>query len=165
MPEELMIIRPCGPADSPAIAAIINDAAQAYRGVIPADRWHEPYMSLDELTSEIAHGVQFWGSEDDGSLVGVMGVQQVLDATLIRHAYVSSAYQSRGVGAELLKMLVEKSRRPLLVGTWADAQWAIRFYQRHGFRLVAPEEKDRLLDTYWRIPERQRDTSVVLEYV
>lgn len=158
------MIRRCSDADTPAIEAIVNEAAQAYRGVIAADCLHEPYMPRVELLAEIAAGVQFWGWEESGSLVGVMGIQSVGDVTLIRHAYVLSAYQGRGVGGALLDTLVGQSTGKLLVGTWTDAEWAIRFYQRHGFRLVPTAEKDWLLNTYWKISERQRETSVVLVY-
>ena len=156
------MVRHCTAADSPAIDAIINDAAQAYRGVIPADRWHEPYMPRDALQAEIARGVDFWGWDSPEGLAGVMGIQNVRDVTLIRHAYVRSHLQGHGIGGELMRALIAKAERRLLVGTWAAAHWAIRFYERHGFRLVAAEEKDRLLDTYWSIPPRQRDVSVVL---
>ena len=159
------MIRRCTDADFAVIEATINDAARAYRGVIPADRWHEPYMSRSDLAAEIAAGVEFWGWEDAGALVGVMGIQRVRDVTLIRHAYVLPNHQGRGIGGALLDALVARTTGRLLVGTWAAAEWAIRFYQRHGFRLVPPEEKDRLLETYWTIPARQRDTSVVLVHV
>lgn len=159
------MVRQCSNADIPVIETIINEAAQAYRGVIPSDCCHEPYMPRHELLDEIAAGVQFWGSDDSGSLIGVIGSQKVNDATLIRHAYVLSAHQNRGIGGELLEQLVGQSSGQLLVGTWAAAEWAIRFYQRHGFRLVSTEEKDRLLNTYWKISPRQRETSVVLRYV
>ena len=142
--------------------AIINAAAEAYRGVIPADRWHDPYMPADELDSEIAAGVTFWGYEDNGELLGVMGIQPVRDVTLIRHAYVAPGTQRRGIGGALLEHLVRPGERPMLVGTWAAAEWAISFYRRHGFELVSPEEKTRLLQAYWSIPERQIETSVVL---
>jgi N-acetylglutamate synthase-like GNAT family acetyltransferase len=156
------VIRACGAGDLQRIESIVNEAAQAYRGVIPADRWHEPYMPREELEAEIAAGVRFWGIEEDGELVGVMGLQDVKDVTLIRHAYVRTRRQRSGIGGALMEALVGRTRRPLLVGTWAAAHWAIRFYERHGFRLVASPEKDRLLDTYWTIPARQRETSVVL---
>jgi len=156
------MIRRCTAVDFDVIEAIINEAAQAYRGVIPADCWHEPYMTRSHLASEIDAGVDFWGWEESGALVGIMGLQTLRDATLIRHAYVASAHQGRGVGAELLRALIALAPGLLLVGTWAAAEWAIRFYQRHGFRLVSTEEKDRLLSTYWRIPVRQQQTSVVL---
>jgi len=159
----ISMIRRCEDDDTPEIVAIINEAASVYRGVIPADCWHEPYMTLSHLRSEIASGVEFWGWEDRGALAGVMGLQQVRDVTLIRHAYVRSSHQSRGIGAALLGQLASSTTRPLLVGTWAAAHWAIRFYERHGFALVASEtEKNQLLATYWNIPPRQRDTSVVL---
>jgi GNAT superfamily N-acetyltransferase len=175
--------------------AVINAAATAYDGVIPADRYHVPYMPAGELRAEIAAGVRFWGwyqeregggresdGEEGGELRGLMGIQDVEDVTLIRHAYVLPEHQGRGVGGRLLAHLLglpqlaapphaESSphaegvpRRPLLVGTWADAAWAVRFYERHGLRLVTPEEKDRLLRRYWRIPERQVETSVVLRH-
>jgi GNAT superfamily N-acetyltransferase len=156
------MIRRCTEADLPAIEAIVNEAAQAYRGAIPADCWHEPYMTRAAVDDAIATGVAFWGWDDAGALIGVMGIQPVRDVTLIRHAYVRAAHQGRGIGGALLRFLFDRATGPVLVGTWAAAEWAIRFYQRHGFRLVPPDEKDRLLDTYWRIPDRQRDTSVVL---
>ena len=156
------MIRPCTAADIPVMDAIINEAAEKYRGVIPADCWHEPYMSRRELESEIAAGVRFSGWEDAGELVGVMGVQKVKDATLIRHAYVRTAQQGRGIGGKLLTELSSSVAGPLLIGTWADASWAIRFYQGHGFQLMPTEEKNRLLGIYWTISARQRDTSVVL---
>jgi len=144
------------------IYEIINDAAQAYSGVIPADCWKEPYMSKDELRYEMDAGVAFWGYEEDGRLVGVMGIQHVQDVTLIRHAYVRTSQQHRGIGGQLLSYLRNQTVYPVLVGTWADAIWAIRFYEKHGFRLVSSEEKDRLLRKYWSIRERQIETSVVL---
>ncbi len=156
------MIRPCDEHDLTAIHAIINDAAQAYRGVIPADRWHEPYMSESELRREIESGVAFWGYEEQGELVGVMGIQPVDDVTLIRHAYVRTARRRQGIGSRLLTHLLALGQGPTLIGTWAAASWAIRFYQQHGFRLVTPAQKDRLLRRYWRIPERQIETSVVL---
>ena len=155
-------LRRCQPADFTAIWTIINEGAAAYRGVIPADCLHDPYMTSVELSQEIANGVQFWGCEDNGVLAGVMGSQEVADVTLIRHAYVRTDYQRQGVGAELLAHLRTRTSRPVLIGTWADAHWAIRFYQRFGFRLVTLEEKERLLRKYWQIPTRQIETSVVL---
>jgi GNAT superfamily N-acetyltransferase len=155
-------IRRCRDDDRPAILAIVNAAAEAYRGVIPADRWHEPYMGADELDGEIATGVVFWGYEDEGGLVGVMGIQTVGDVDLIRHAYVRPGRQRGGIGGALLRHLRDRASRPMLVGTWAAAGWAIRFYERHGFELVSPERKTELLRTYWSIPERQIETSVVL---
>jgi GNAT superfamily N-acetyltransferase len=157
-------IRPCRDDERGAILAIINSAAEAYRGVIPADRWHEPYMESRELESEIAAGVRFWGYEADGELIGVMGVQTVHDVSLIRHAYVLPESQRRGVGAALLRHLRGTSSGRVLVGTWAAADWAIRFYRRHGFELVSPELKTALFKTYWTIPDRQIETSVVLAH-
>ncbi len=156
------MIRRCTDADVSAILDIINDAADAYRGVIPADCWHEPYMSRAALEAEIGAGVQFRCWDEAGVVAAVMGLQNVRDATLIRHAYVRRSHQRSGLGATLLNHLSREAGGPLLVGTWAAAEWAIRFYQRHGFRLVGNDEKDRLLDTYWNIPPRQRETSVVL---
>lgn len=144
---------------------IVNAAAEAYRGVIPADRWREPYMDAAELDREIASGVVFWGVEDpQGELVGVMGIQAVGDVDLIRHAYVRPEHQGRGIGRALLEHLVARAERPLLVGTWAAAEWAIRFYERNGFQTVGEAEKNRLLRAYWSIPERQVETSVVLAH-
>jgi GNAT superfamily N-acetyltransferase len=142
--------------------AIINSAAEAYRGVIPADRWHEPYMPARELDDEIAAGVAFWGYEADGALVGVMGIQPVRDVDLIRHAYVLPESQGRGVGGALLEHLRSLTARRMLVGTWATAEWAISFYERHGFEATSSEQKTALLKTYWTIPDRQVETSVVL---
>lgn len=156
------MIRHCTDADLPAIEAVINEGAQAYRGVIPPDRWHEPYMTASALRAEIDSAVDFWGWEESGTLAGVMGIQHVRGVTLIRHAYVRTAHQGRGIGGALLAFLTGQASGPLLVGTWAAAEWAIRFYQRHGFRLVPPAEIDRLLSTYWNIPPRQKETSVVL---
>ncbi len=178
-------VRPCSDADFGAMVEVINAAATAYAGVIPEDRYHVPYMPAEELRGEIAAGVRFWGcfeggdrgdagtpgtavsgaTEADASaerLVGVMGIQDVDDVTLIRHAYVWPERQGEGVGGRLLAYLMGLPHQPLLVGTWADATWAVRFYERHGFRLVTPAEKDRLLRRYWRIPDRQVETSVVL---
>src|SRR3954469_8145444 len=155
-------VRECAGEDRPAILAIVNAAAEAYRGVIPADRWREPYMPREELDGEIAAGVAFWGYEADGELVGVMGIQSLGEVDLIRHAYVSPGSQRRGVGGALLEHFARSSTRRMLVGTWSAADWAIRFYRRHGFELVSLELKDRLLSEYWRIPDRQIETSVVL---
>jgi N-acetylglutamate synthase-like GNAT family acetyltransferase len=156
------MIRRCDGRDFESIWAIINDGAQAYRGTIPQDRWAEPYMSREKLQYEIDDGVVFWGYEDAGNLLGVMGLQKVRDVTLIRHAYVRTSSQKRGVGAHLLSHLRLLTERPVLIGTWADALWAIRFYEKHGFQMVSIPEKDRLLKQYWSIPERQVETSVVL---
>jgi N-acetylglutamate synthase-like GNAT family acetyltransferase len=155
-------IRPCRQVDFDMVYAIVNDAAEAYRGVIPADCWKVPYMSREELRHEIATGVVFWGCEKNAELAGVMGIQDILDVTLIRHAYVRTAMQKQGIGGKVLAELMEHTTRPTLVGTWAAAEWAVRFYQRHGFQLVSLAEKDRLLRKYWSIPDRQIETSVVL---
>lgn len=156
-------IRPCREDEQGAILDIVNAAAEAYRGVIPADRWHEPYMSAQDLRDEIAAGVAFSGFQADGVLLGVMGIQAVRDVDLIRHAYVRPGQQRSGVGAALLRHLRERAQRPVLVGTWADASWAIAFYRRNGFVSVPQERANALLRSYWRIPERQIETSVVLE--
>ena len=158
------MIRRCTDSDVPNIFAIVNDAAQAYKGVIPADCWHEPYMPLEELKEEIAAGVKFWGYEERGQLIGVMGMQPVKDVTLIRHAYVKTEMRNRGIGRKLLAHLLGQIKGRILVGTWRAAGWAIKFYQKHGFQLVSEVEKDRLLKTYWNIPKRQIETSVVLVY-
>jgi GNAT superfamily N-acetyltransferase len=155
--------RPCRDDERDEILAIVNRAAEAYHGVIPADRWREPYMPAAELDDEIAAGVRFWGWEEEGELVGVMGVQSLDGADLIRHAYVRPDRQRRGVGAKLLDHLLELSTQPVLVGTWGDAGWAIAFYERHGFELTSRERTTELLRTYWTIPDRQIETSVVLE--
>ena len=156
------MIRKCTDGEFETIYSIINEAANAYRGVIPDDRWHEPYMPEAELRQEIDDGVVFWGYEENEELLGVMGIQHVQDVTLIRHAYVRTFHQNRGIGGKLLSALRQQTNRPTLVGTWAAAVWAIRFYEKRGFRRVSTEEKDRLLRKYWSIPERQVDTSVVL---
>jgi len=160
--KERFMIRQCDDRDFETIYSIINNASQAYKGIIPGDRWKEPYMSKEELRHEIDDGVIFWGYEEDGEMIGVMGIQEVQDITLIRHAYVRTTRRNQGIGGKLLAFLREQTTRPILLGTWADAIWAIRFYEKHGFRLVSREEKDRLLKKYWSIPERQIETSVVL---
>ena len=157
-----MAIRKCTDADFDAVLDIINDAATAYRGVIPADCWSEPYMPRQELKEEIEAGILFWGFEDNGTLVGVMGLQDRGDVSLIRHAYVRSSQRSRGIGTHLLHALEAMTDKPLLIGTWADATWALTFYQKNGYRLLSGAESSRLLHTYWSIPERQVETSVVL---
>ena len=156
------MIRASRDDDLPPMLAIINDAAQAYRGVIPADRWHEPYMPPEELVKEIADGIQFWVYEDDGRMTGVMGIQDKGEVALVRHAYVSTKLQRKGVGAALLKHVESLTTKPILIGTWRAATWAISFYQRNGFTLVEDAEKDRLLRRFWSIPDRQIETSVVL---
>ena len=157
-----MLIRKSVDADLATILAIVNDGAQAYRGVIPADRWHDPYMPEDELEREIAAGVVFWVAEEDGRLLGVMGIQDKGDVALVRHAYVASALQKKGVGTTLLRHVESLTDKPILIGTWASASWAIDFYRRNGYTVVPDQVKDRLLQTYWSIPTRQVETSVVL---
>jgi GNAT superfamily N-acetyltransferase len=156
------VIRLCHQRDIDRIHAIINDSARAYEGHIPEDCYHEPYMPKDKLLSEIADGVVFYGYEDDGLLVAVMGLQDKGPVILIRHAYTSTEKRGKGIGSSLLEYLLEMTAKPVLVGTWQDAKWAIRFYEKHGFRLANKEQKDRLLREYWSIPERQVETSVVL---
>ena len=156
------MIRQLRESDLPAAWAIINDAAQAYRGVIPADRWHEPYMPREELAAEIAAGVVFWIAENDARLLGVMGIQDKGDVALVRHAYVAPAMQRKGVGRALLRHVQSLADKPVLIGTWAAASWAVDFYVRNGFTVVSDGEKNRLLRKYWSIPERQIETSVVL---
>jgi N-acetylglutamate synthase-like GNAT family acetyltransferase len=156
------MIRRCDERDFDEIWTIINDGAQAYKGIIPEDRWSEPYMPREKLRHEIDAGVAFWCVEEDGTLEGVMGVQPVQDVTLIRHAYVRTAGQKRGIGGQLLAHLRTLATGPVLIGTWADAVWAIGFYKKHGFHVVGAEDKERLLRRYWNIPERQIETSVVL---
>lgn len=155
-------IRRCNLAETGDILAIINAAAEAYRGVIPADRWHEPYMPADELAAEMADGVTFSGCETGGRLVGVMGVQRRRNVDLIRHAYVLPEWQGHGIGSRLLQHLCKAAKRQILIGTWATADWAIRFYGRHGFAAVASDDIAPLLRAYWKVPERQIATSVVL---
>ena len=157
--EKIEMIRECTETDFKRIFEIINDAAHAYKGIIPEDRWHEPYMPFDELMKEIEDGVFFWGLELDGHLLGVMGIQDKGEVTLIRHAYVSARAQKLGIGTKYLESLTEKD---VLIGTWATASWAISFYQKNGYVLVSEKEKNRLLRKYWSIPERQVETSVVL---
>ena len=156
------MIRRCDNKDFEIVCSIINEAAQVYKGVIPGDRWKIPYMSKEELKHEINAGVEFWGYEANGQLIGVMGIQPVQDVTLIRHAYVRQKGQNQGVGTKLLVELCRQTDRPILIGTWAAAAWAIHFYQKHGFKQVPPQEKNRLLEKYWSIPARQVETSVVL---
>jgi N-acetylglutamate synthase-like GNAT family acetyltransferase len=157
-----MRIREATCADHARMLEIVNEAAQAYRGVIPADRWHEPYMTAQEMADEIADGVRFWVAEDDGGIQGVMGIQDRGDVTLVRHAYVARTSQRGGVGGALLHHLLALTDKPVLIGTWAAATWAIDFYRKHGFVLTTREEKEALLRRYWSIPSRQVETSVVL---
>jgi N-acetylglutamate synthase-like GNAT family acetyltransferase len=156
------LIRPCTDQDLEDILEVINDAAQAYKGVIQSDRFKDPYMAPKELRREIEHGVRFWGFEQDGQLLGVMGLQDIEDVTLIRHAYVRTTHRRRGIGGRLLKDLRSKRIRPLLVGTWAAAEWAVQFYRQHGFEMVPRDQVSPLLRRYWSVPERQIETSVVL---
>ena len=155
-------LRACTPADLEAILAVVNDAAQAYKGIIPEDRWHEPYMPLAELRDEVAAGVRFFGFEESGELIGVMGIQDRGEVDLIRHAYVKTRHRNRGIGARLLAHIESLSAKPILIGTWAAADWAIRFYEKHGYRVLPREDTERLLRRYWSVPERQIATSVVL---
>jgi GNAT superfamily N-acetyltransferase len=155
-------IRAATSGDVAVIHEIINDAAHAYEGVIPADRWHEPYMPMPELESEIGKGVRFYCAIRAARIVGVMGIQDVKDVTLIRHAYVRTAERRRGIGQALLEHLKRLTTRPVLIGTWKAATWAIRFYEKNGFRVTTEAEKNRLLRTYWTIPDRQVEESVVL---
>jgi len=148
--------------DFEEIFAIINDAAIAYKGVIPPDRWHEPYMTKEELQGQIEEGVRFSCYVDNNELIGVMGIQDKADVELIRHAYVRTKRRNKGIGTLLLQELIKDAKKPILIGTWKAAVWAIRFYEKHGFRLVEEEEKNRLLKKYWAIPDRQVETSVVL---
>jgi len=159
-----MHIQKLSDADLEAIYSIINEAAEAYKGKIPPDCYHEPYMSQMELQNEISAGIQFYGITHEGKLAAVMGIQPVGDVTLIRHAYTLPKYQSHGRGSPLLRYLLSLAKtRCILVGTWQVASWAIRFYQKHGFILLSREETNRLLGTYWNIPKRQNETSTVLE--
>lgn len=149
-------------SDFKDIYEIINDAASAYKGIIPADRWKEPYMTEDELQSQIADGVEFWCYQQDDAIIGVMGIQHKPDVTLIRHAYVKTIARNKGIGGKLLNHLSTLTEKPILIGTWADATWAISFYLKNGFRQVSFKEKEELLRKYWNIPLRQVETSVVL---
>jgi GNAT superfamily N-acetyltransferase len=155
-------IRLCRDDERTAMLGIVNAAAEAYRGVIPSDCWHDPYMPTRDFDHEIASGVEFWGYEAGGELVGVMGIQPVQDVYLIRHAYVLPSHQRHGVGAALIAHLRHLTTTRMLVGTWSAATWAIRFYQRHNFRLLTPERTRALLERYWMITDRQIETSVVL---
>jgi GNAT superfamily N-acetyltransferase len=157
------MIRQCTDNDVSSIFNIVNDAASAYKGVIPADRWHEPYMPMDEVRNEISQGVVFWAYSENGKDIdGVMGIQAVRDVTLIRHAYVKTALRRKGIGAKLLQTLIPMAATGILIGTWRDATWAVRFYEKNGFTMVSEQEKSMLLKKYWNIPDRQVETSVVL---
>jgi N-acetylglutamate synthase-like GNAT family acetyltransferase len=159
---KVVLIRKSVEADSAPMLAIVNAAAQAYRGVIPADRWREPYMPSDELEKEIADGVIFWVAEEEGRLLAVMGIQDKGEVALVRHAYVTPTVQRKGVGTSLLRHVQGLTGKPVLIGTWADASWAIEFYRRNGFTVVPNSYKESLLRRYWSIPARQVETSVVL---
>ena len=148
--------------DFDEIYNVINDGAIAYKGIIPADRWHEPYMTKEELRTQIEHGVRFSCYIDDNKIIGVMGIQDKKEVNLIRHAYVVTNQRKKGIGTILLQELIKKSEKPILIGTWKAAHWAITFYEKHGFSLVSEEEKNILLKKYWHIPTRQVETSVVL---
>ena len=152
----------CEQSDIKEICEVVNDGATAYKGVIPADRWHEPYMTEEALKGQIDEGIQFWGYKEEQEIMGVMGIQYKGEVTLIRHAYVRTTYRNKGIGSKLLEHLYAISTTPVLIGTWATATWAIGFYQKHGFRLLPEEEKNNLLRKYWTIPPRQIETSVVL---
>ncbi|OQP40826.1 GNAT family N-acetyltransferase [Niastella yeongjuensis] len=156
------MIVPCNSSDIKTIHDIINDGASAYKGIIPADRWHEPYMTMNELQTQIGEGVEFWCCKTGEIIEGVMGIQFKDDVTLIRHAYVRTAKRNSGIGGKLLTHLRSLTETRILIGTWTDAKWAIAFYEKHGFRLVTEQEKNSLLRRYWNIPERQVETSVVL---
>ena len=156
------MIRRCERGDFEEILEVINDGATAYRGIIPADCWKEPYMPKEELAREMVEGVLFWGWYERKRLIGVMGIQQVQEVTLIRHAYVRTTQRNRGIGVKLLTHLRGVTNRPILIGTWKSATWAVRFYEKHGFRRLSGVEKDRLLKKYWTVPERQIRASVVL---
>ena len=156
------MIRNATDEDFEEIFNIINDAAIAYKGVIPPDRWREPYMTREELQSQIEDGVHFSCYVENNEIVGVMGIQDKSDVALIRHAYVRTLQRNKGIGTILLQALIKDAKKPILIGTWKAADWAIRFYEKRGFRLVEENEKDRLLKKYWAIPDRQVETSVVL---
>ena len=159
------MIRSLSSIDSDVIFRIINEAARAYKGIIPADRWNEPYMPMDKLKEELEAGVRFFGWQEEDITIGVMGFQPVKDTTLIRHAYVLANQQRRGIGEKLLNNLLSLAKTSeILVGTWKAAWWAICFYQKHGFALVSREEGHKLLRKYWDIPERQVETSAVLAF-
>lgn len=157
-----MSVKRCDAEDTERIWEIINSAAVAYRSVIPADRWHEPYMTRAALQHEIHDGVEFWGVDQFGLLAGIMGAQDKSDVALIRHAYVQPKSQHSGIGTTLLQHIATKAAKPILVGTWAAATWAITFYERNGYRRVPVAQQAALLNQYWSIPQRQIETSVVL---
>ncbi len=157
-----MISRSDDQRDFDIIHEIINESSMAYKGIIPPDRWHEPYMSKKELQTQIDEGVEFWNYAEHNEILGIMGIQDKVDVTLIRHAYVRTSSRQKGIGGKLLKHLISMSETPILIGTWKDASWAIDFYKKHDFRVLSDEEKNKLLRIYWSIPERQVETSIVL---
>jgi len=156
------MIRKATAEDFEEIFNIINDAAIAYKDVIPSDQWHEPYMTREELQSQIEEGVRFSCYMENNEIVGVMGIQDKSDVALIRHAYVRTKQRKKGIGTLLLQELIKDAKKPILIGTWKAADWAIRFYEKHDFRLMEEEEKNRILKKYWTIPDRQVEASVVL---
>ncbi len=156
------MIRECTDKDFDEILAVINDGATAYRDVIPADCYHEPYMSKQDLRIALKEGITFWAKENDEAICGIMGIQNVDDVTLIRHAYVRTSQQRNGVGSKLLSHLLRLANLPVLVGTWRAADWAIQFYRQHGFEILSQEHMSEILQRYWSISERQIETSVVL---
>ena len=158
----ILAVSACTESDAPVIFEIINQSAMAYKGAIPADQWHEPYMPRSELDAELARGVRFYGCRSAGELIGVMGIEPVKDVTLIRHAYVRPEYRRAGIGGMLLTFLRRLTHRPVLIGTWKAATWAIRFYEKNGFVLVGEDERKRLLEKYWTVPEKQKNVAVVL---
>ncbi|MFC6860543.1 GNAT family N-acetyltransferase [Zunongwangia atlantica] len=160
-----MIIKSDPKKDFATIHEIINDASIAYKGVIPSDRWKEPYMTEEELQEQIIEGVEFWNFEENNKILGVMGIQFKNDVTLIRHAYVRTSERQKGIGGKLLRHLIQMSKTPILIGTWASASWAISFYTKNGFKVLPETEKNKLLKNYWNIPERQVETSIVLASV
>ena len=157
-----MILKSNIKKDFNSIYKIINEAAFAYKGIIPKDRWKEPYISKEELKIQINEGVEFWNYQNDNEIIGVMGIQFENKVTLIRHAYIKTFFQQKGIGSKLLIHLIEMVKTPVLIGTWADASWAINFYKKHGFKVLSNEQKNNLLNTYWKVPERQMQTSVIL---
>lgn len=158
------LIRLCNRNEMDEIYQIINDAAVAYKGIIPNDRYHEPYMALNELEEEMDDGVIFWGYTDSNDqLIGVMGLQDKGEVSLIRHAYVRTIHRNSGIGSKLLEHLMNLTEKTILIGTWQSASWAIKFYVKNGFELVSAEDKVKLLNHYWNVPARQIETSVVLK--
>jgi N-acetylglutamate synthase-like GNAT family acetyltransferase len=156
------MIRECDEKDFESILGIINDAAMKYKGVIPAECWREPYMSEEALKKDIESGVQFYGYEEVNVLIGVMGIQYFPDVTLIRDAYVRGSAQGKGIGGTLLRYLISKTDKPVLIGTWRDTEWSVKFYEKHGFKVLGKSEADALLKKYWVASKTHFDNSVVL---